>query len=94
LTLDCEDFWNWELCELPAVLMSKNNGSGLSRHTTVTGVLFSFAVIVAVVTIMVLTALERVSENANVLDDERSREIIQNAIAFMKAHLNAPKSVK
>jgi len=27
-------------------------------------------------------------------DDERSREIIQNAIAFMKAHLNAPKSGK
>jgi len=74
---------------LPAVLMSKNNGSGLGRHTTVTGVLFSFAVIVAVVTIMVLTALERVSENANVLDDERSRETTVGALKTFEDQLAA-----
>jgi hypothetical protein len=85
LTLDCEDFSNGELYELPAVLRSKSSGSGLGRHTTVTGVLFSFAVIVAVVTIMVLTALERVSENANVLDDERSRETTVGALKTFDA---------
>jgi len=69
--------------------MSKNNGSGLGRHTTVTGVLFSFAVIVAVVTIMVLTALERVSENANVLDDERSRETTVGALKTFEDQLAA-----
>lgn len=74
---------------MPAVLMSKNNGSGLGRHTTVTGVLFSFAVIVAVVTIMVLTALERVSENANVLDDERSRETTVGALKTFEDQLAA-----
>jgi diguanylate cyclase (GGDEF)-like protein len=74
---------------LPAVLMSKNSGSGLGRHTTVTGVLFSFAVIVAVVTIMVLTALERVSENANVLDDERSRETTVGALKTFEDQLAA-----
>lgn len=74
---------------MPAVLMSKNSGSGLGRHTTVTGVLFSFAVIVAVVTIMVLTALERVSENANVLDDERSRETTVGALKTFEDQLAA-----
>ncbi len=74
---------------MPAVLRSKSSGSGLGRHTTVTGVLFSFAVIVAVVTIMVLTALERVSENANVLDDERSRETTVGALKTFEDQLAA-----
>ncbi|MBW9053995.1 EAL domain-containing protein [Rhizobium mesosinicum] len=74
---------------MAAVLRSKSNGSGLGRHTTVTGVLFSFAVIVAVVTIMVLTALERVSENANVLDDERSRETTIGALKTFENQLAA-----
>ncbi|MGO6900669.1 putative bifunctional diguanylate cyclase/phosphodiesterase, partial [Rhizobium ruizarguesonis] len=59
------------------------------RHITVTGVLFSFAVIVAVVTIMVLTALERVSENANLLDDERSRETTVGAVKTFEDQLGA-----
>ncbi|MGO7888816.1 hypothetical protein ACC740_38595, partial [Rhizobium ruizarguesonis] len=59
---------------------SQRKGLVIGRHITVTGVLFSFAVIVAVVTTMVLTALERVSKNANLLDDERSRETTVGAV--------------
>ncbi|MBB3658242.1 diguanylate cyclase (GGDEF)-like protein [Rhizobium sp. BK650] len=51
--------------------------------------LFSFAIIVAIVTIMVLTALERVSENANVLDDERSRETTVGALKTFEDQLAA-----
>ncbi|EJZ18242.1 diguanylate cyclase/phosphodiesterase, partial [Rhizobium sp. Pop5] len=51
--------------------------------------LFSFAVIVAVVTIMVLTALERVAENANLLDDERSRETTIGALKTFEDQLGA-----
>jgi diguanylate cyclase (GGDEF)-like protein len=61
----------------------------LGRHTTVTGVLFCFAIIVAVATFMVLTALERVSENANVLDDERSRETTVGAVKTFEDQLAA-----
>lgn len=74
---------------MPAVLKSKAKGAGLGRHTTVMGVLFSFAVIVAVVTVMVLTALERVAENANYLDDERSRETTIGALKTFEDQLGA-----
>ncbi|MBX5018708.1 putative bifunctional diguanylate cyclase/phosphodiesterase [Rhizobium lentis] len=67
----------------------QNKGSGIGRHITVTGVLFSFAVIVAVATIMVLTALERLAENANVLDDERSRETTIGALKTFEDQLGA-----
>ncbi|MGO7165146.1 bifunctional diguanylate cyclase/phosphodiesterase, partial [Rhizobium johnstonii] len=68
---------------------SQSKGSGIGRHITVTGVLFSFAVIVAVVTIMVLTALERVAENSNILDDERSRETTIGALKTFEEQLGA-----
>ncbi|PDS97909.1 bifunctional diguanylate cyclase/phosphodiesterase [Rhizobium sp. S9] len=67
----------------------QGRGSGIGRHITVTGVLFSFAVIVAVATIMVLTAIERVAENANVLDDERSRETTIGALKTFEDQLGA-----
>ncbi|QSY93962.1 EAL domain-containing protein [Rhizobium bangladeshense] len=67
----------------------QSKGSGIGRHITVTGVLFSFAVIVAVATIMVLTAIERVAENANVLDDERSRETTIGALKTFEDQLGA-----
>ncbi|MGO7374308.1 bifunctional diguanylate cyclase/phosphodiesterase, partial [Rhizobium ruizarguesonis] len=68
---------------------SQRKGLGIGRHITVTGVPFSFDVIVAVVTIMVLTALERVSENANLLDDERSREKTVGAVKTFEDQLGA-----
>ncbi|MFS8146689.1 putative bifunctional diguanylate cyclase/phosphodiesterase [Rhizobium sp. BR 249] len=68
---------------------SQSKGSGIGRHATVTGVLFSFAVIVAVVAIMVLTALERVAGNANLLDDERSRETTIGAVKTFEDQLGA-----
>ena len=74
---------------MPAIGKSQNKGLGIGRHVTVTGVLFSFAVIVAVVTIMVLTALERVAENANLLDDERSRETTIGALKTFEDQLAA-----
>ncbi|WP_064683172.1 putative bifunctional diguanylate cyclase/phosphodiesterase [Rhizobium bangladeshense] len=67
----------------------QGKGSGIGRHITVTGVLFSFAVIVAVATIMVLTAIERVAQNANVLDDERSRETTIGALRTFEDQLGA-----
>ncbi|ARQ11746.1 GGDEF/EAL domain-containing protein [Rhizobium etli] len=67
----------------------QRKGSGIGRHITVTGVLFSFAVIVAVATIMVMTALERVAENANLLDDERSRETTIGALKTFEDQLGA-----
>ncbi|MBB4480396.1 putative bifunctional diguanylate cyclase/phosphodiesterase [Rhizobium etli] len=67
----------------------RGKGSGIGRHITVTAVLFCFAVIVAVATIMVLTAIERVAENANVLDDERSRETTIGALRTFEDQLGA-----
>ncbi|OWV66226.1 diguanylate cyclase [Rhizobium sp. R339] len=74
---------------MQTVAKSQSKGSGIGRHITVTGVLFSFAVIVAVVTIMVLTALERVAGNANLLDDERSRETTIGAMKTFEEQLGA-----
>lgn len=74
---------------MPAVTRSKNRGTGIGRHATVTGVLFSFAIIVAVATFMVLTALERVADNANRLDDERSRETTIGALKTFENQLAA-----
>lgn len=59
------------------------------RHTTVAGVLFSFAVVVAVVTMMVLNALSHVAQKSNVLDDERSRETISGALHNFVSQLGA-----
>ncbi|MBX4962041.1 putative bifunctional diguanylate cyclase/phosphodiesterase [Rhizobium binae] len=72
-------------------ILGKSQGkrSGIGRHITVTVVLFSFAVIVAVATIMVLTAIERVAENANVLDDQRSRETTIGALKTFEDQLGA-----
>ncbi|OWV81399.1 diguanylate cyclase [Rhizobium sp. R634] len=74
---------------MQTVAKSQSKGLGIGRHITVTGVLFSFAVIVAVVTIMVLTALERVAGNANLLDDERSRETTIGAMKTFEEQLGA-----
>src|SRR6478609_3446364 len=62
---------------------------GAGRHTTVAGVLFSFAVVVAVVTMMVLNALDHVAQKSNVLDDERSRETMSGALQTFAAQLAA-----
>ena len=45
---------------------------GLGRHSIVMAVLFSFALVVAVVTLMVLTAVGRVADYSTRLDEERS----------------------
>ncbi|WP_018901955.1 EAL domain-containing protein [Rhizobium sp. 2MFCol3.1] len=62
---------------------------GAGRHTTVAGVLFSFAVVVVVVTLMVLNALDHVAQKSNVLDDERSRETVSGALQNFVAQLGA-----
>ncbi|KQV14087.1 diguanylate cyclase [Rhizobium sp. Root1203] len=71
--------------------ISSVNGKvwGTGRHTTVTGVLFSFAIVVAVVTMMVLNALDHVAQKSNVLDDERSRETMSGALQTFAAQLAA-----
>lgn len=74
---------------MPAVAKLFQQGAGLGRHTTVTGVLISFALVVAVVTIMVLTAVGRVADYSNKLDDERSRETTAGALKTFEQQLGA-----
>ncbi len=50
---------------------------------------FSFAIVVAIVTVMVLSALERVADRSNVLDDERSRETMSGALKTFEMQLSA-----
>ncbi len=74
---------------MPKSIGQKNQALGIGRHTTVTGVLLTFAVIVAIVTVMILTAISRVADNANVLDDERSRETTAGALKTFEEQLGA-----
>ena len=74
---------------MPKLFGQKNQALGIGRHTTVTGVLLTFAVIVAIVTVMILTAISRVADNANVLDDERSRETTAGALKTFEEQLGA-----
>lgn len=74
---------------MPKLIGQKNQALGIGRHTTVTGVLLTFAVIVAIVTVMILTAISRVADNANVLDDERSRETTAGALKTFEEQLGA-----
>lgn len=62
---------------------------GAGRHATVAAVLFSFAVVVAVVTMMVLSALDHVAQKSNILDDERSRETVSGALQNFVSQLGA-----
>ncbi|MET0749138.1 MAG: EAL domain-containing protein [Rhizobium sp.] len=62
---------------------------GLGRHSIVMAVLFSFALVVAVVTLMVLTAVGRVADYSNRLDEERSWETTAGALKTFQAQLEA-----
>lgn len=61
----------------------------IGRHSIVTAVLISFAVVVAVVTLMVLTAIGRVADYSNKLDDERSWETTVGALKTFEGQLQA-----
>ncbi len=74
---------------MPSIFSKRSAILGAGRHTTVAGVLFSFAVVVAVVTMMVLNALDHVAQKSNVLDDERSRETVSGALQNFVAQLGA-----
>ncbi len=74
---------------MSAVFRGNRQVSGRGLRATVIGVLFSFAVIVTVVTVMVLGALESVTKSSNVLDEERSRETMSGALKTFKAQLGA-----
>lgn len=62
---------------------------GLGRHSIVMAVLFSFALVVAVVTLMVLTAVGRVADYSNRLDEERSWETTAGALKMFQSQLEA-----
>ena len=62
---------------------------GLGRHSIVMAVLFSFALVVTVVTLMVLTAVGRVADYSNKLDEERSWETTAGALKTFQAQLEA-----
>jgi len=74
---------------LGAVLKSLRQGTRIGRHSIVTAVLISFAVVVAVVTLMVLSAIGRVADYSNKLDDERSWETTVGALKTFQGQLEA-----
>jgi diguanylate cyclase (GGDEF)-like protein len=74
---------------MPSIFSKRSAILGAGRHTTVAGVLFSFAVVVAVVTMMVLNALDHVAQKSNMLDDERSRETVSGALQNFVSQLGA-----
>jgi diguanylate cyclase (GGDEF)-like protein len=59
------------------------------RHFVVTAILFSFALVVTIVTIMVLTAVARVADYSNKLDDARSSETTSGALKTFQSNLVA-----
>lgn len=61
----------------------------IGRRPVVAGVLAAFALVVVIVTALVLTAINQVSENANRLDDERSRETTSGALLTFRDQLGA-----
>lgn len=72
-----------------AVFRSFGRSKQLGRHSIVTAVLFSFALVVTVVTLMVLTAISRVADYSNKLDDERSWETTAGALKTFEGQLDA-----
>ncbi len=61
----------------------------LGRRSAVTSMLLAFAVVVVLVTIFILTALDRIADYANRLDDGRSRETTSGAIQTFEEQLHA-----
>ncbi|MDP9836058.1 diguanylate cyclase (GGDEF)-like protein [Neorhizobium huautlense] len=72
------------------VLSSRPKQSSVAqRRSLVRSLLVIFAAVMVIVTSMVLTALDRVGEHANRLDDERSRETTIGALLTFRNHLGA-----
>lgn len=63
--------------------------SAAQRRSLVRSMLVIFAAVMVIVTSMVLTALDRVGEHANRLDDDRSRETTIGALQTFRNHLGA-----
>lgn len=61
----------------------------IGRRAAVAGVLFAFAIVVVVVTALILSALDKVTQNANALDDQRSLETTSGALSTFKNQLSA-----
>lgn len=61
----------------------------IGRRPAVAGVLFAFALVVAIVTALVLSALNNVTQNANLLDDQRSLETTFGALTTFRDQLGA-----
>ncbi len=74
---------------LGAIFKSPRKNAQIGRHSIVTAVLICFALIVAVVTLMVLTAIGRVADYSNKLDDERSWETTVGALKTFQGQLEA-----
>ena len=74
---------------LGAISKSLRKNAQIGRHSIVTAVLICFALIVAVVTLMVLTAIGRVADYSNKLDDERSWETTVGALKTFQGQLEA-----
>lgn len=63
--------------------------AAIGQRPVVAAVLFAFALVVAVVTALVLAALNNVTQNANMLDEERSQETTAGALMTFRDQLGA-----
>lgn len=61
----------------------------LGRRSAVTSMLLVFAVVVVLVTIFILTAIDRIADYANRLDEGRSQETTSGAIQTFREQLHA-----
>ncbi|MCI9864428.1 EAL domain-containing protein [Rhizobium skierniewicense] len=61
----------------------------VGRRTAVAGVLSAFALVVIIVTALILSALDNVTRNTNVLDEQRSLETITGALTTFRQQLGA-----
>ncbi|KAA3512985.1 putative bifunctional diguanylate cyclase/phosphodiesterase [Agrobacterium rosae] len=61
----------------------------IGRTTAVAGVLSALAIVVAIVTVLILSALGDVAKNANALDDQRSLETTSGALSTYLNQLTA-----
>lgn len=61
----------------------------IGRRAAVAGVLCAFAIVVVLVTALILSALDKVTQNANALDDQRSRQATSGALSTFMNQLSA-----
>ncbi|TWF52030.1 putative bifunctional diguanylate cyclase/phosphodiesterase [Neorhizobium alkalisoli] len=70
-------------------LLPSRFGRPVGRRSAVTWTLLAFAVVVTIVTVFIITAVDRIADHANRFDDERSRQTTDGALKTFKSQLHA-----